>query len=60
MWINHADEPVDFARAVVDLANDRELQQRLSRSGRALVMKRYAWPVIYDQIGKVFADIPGR
>jgi sugar transferase (PEP-CTERM/EpsH1 system associated) len=55
-----ADEPLDFARAVVDVVSDGELQQHLSRAGRALVMERYAWPVIYDQIGKVFADIPGR
>lgn len=52
-----ADEPLDFARAIVALVNDGELQQRLSRNGRALVMERYSWPVIYDQIDEAFVDI---
>jgi sugar transferase (PEP-CTERM/EpsH1 system associated) len=55
-----ADDPLDFARAIVDVVSNGELQEHLSSAGRALVMERYAWPVIYDQIGKVFADIPGR
>ena len=55
-----ADEPLDFARAIVDVVSNGELQEHLSSAGRALVMERYAWPVIYDQIGKVFVDIPGR
>ena len=54
-----ADEPMDFARAVVDLVNDGELQQRLSMAGRALVMERYAWPVVYDQISEVLANMDG-
>jgi glycosyltransferase involved in cell wall biosynthesis len=55
-----ADEPLEFARAIVELVGDGELQQRLSRAGHALAMERYAWPLIYDQIDRVFADIPGR
>jgi sugar transferase (PEP-CTERM/EpsH1 system associated) len=55
-----ADRPPDFARAIVELMSDGELQRRLSKAGRALVTERYAWPVIHDQIGKVFADILGR
>jgi glycosyltransferase involved in cell wall biosynthesis len=50
-----ADEPADFARAVVDLVNDGDLQQRLSLAGRALMVERYAWPVIHDQIVRVLS-----
>jgi sugar transferase (PEP-CTERM/EpsH1 system associated) len=55
-----ADEPLGFAKAIVELVSDREVQQRLSRNGRALVMERYSWPVIYDQIDRVFAEIPSQ
>jgi glycosyltransferase involved in cell wall biosynthesis len=40
---NHAavcDTPADFARAVLDLFNDRGFYQRLSKNGRAFIEKR--------------------
>jgi polysaccharide biosynthesis protein PslH len=41
-----ADEPDDFARAVVDLVRDPERRRALGRQGRRLVEERYSWPQI--------------
>ena len=38
-----ADEPGDFAYAVVRLLRDRDLRRRLGLTGRRLVEARYAW-----------------
>jgi len=38
-----ADEPQEFAEAVLALAGDRERAQRLAASGRARVLERYDW-----------------
>jgi glycosyltransferase involved in cell wall biosynthesis len=38
-----ADEPQEFADAVLALANDRERARRLAASGRARVLERYDW-----------------
>ena len=41
-----ADEPAAFARATIDLLNDPARRDRLGRSARALVERKYAWPLI--------------
>jgi glycosyltransferase involved in cell wall biosynthesis len=38
-----ADEPQEFADAVLALANDRDRARRLAASGRARVLERYDW-----------------
>jgi len=38
-----ADDPADFAHAVVRLLRDRDLRRRLGLTGRRLVEARYAW-----------------
>jgi len=40
-----ADEPQDFANAVLALANDKPRAARLAASGRARVLERYDWTV---------------
>ncbi len=50
-----ADEPQEFAAAVLELANDRERARRLAASGRARVLERYDWKVttqpLLDDLG---------
>ena len=41
-----ADEPAEFADAVLRLMVDRELSERLGRTGRTLVEERYSWVTI--------------
>jgi glycosyltransferase involved in cell wall biosynthesis len=43
-----ADEPTEFADAVLRLLSDKTLQARLAAAGCKLVRERYSW----DQIGK--------
>ena len=41
-----ADEPADFARAVVELLRDPARRRQLGTAGRALVEARYAWAMV--------------
>jgi glycosyltransferase involved in cell wall biosynthesis len=45
-----ADDPDDFARAVVRLLHDEAERDALGRAGRALVAERYSW----DQVARAF------
>jgi sugar transferase (PEP-CTERM/EpsH1 system associated) len=48
-----ADEPADFARAVVALLRDPERRERLGRAARGLVEQNYGWPSVgayFDRI----------
>jgi glycosyltransferase involved in cell wall biosynthesis len=38
-----ADDPADFARAVVTLLRDPERRRALGEAGRRLVEERYSW-----------------
>ncbi len=55
IWI--ADSPKEFAGAVATVINNRELSSRLSKNGRQLMLKKYDWSVIQDQILKVYREI---
>ncbi len=48
VWI--ADEPQEFARAVVTLLRDADLQRRLAGAARALVLERYDWSAVAGQL----------
>lgn len=52
-----ADDPVDFAAAVLRLIADRELGRRLGATGRALVCARYDWAAIVPQLEALYADL---
>jgi polysaccharide biosynthesis protein PslH len=45
-----ADEPAEFARAVVELLKDTVRRTSLGRSGRALVEESYSWGYCGDQL----------
>jgi glycosyltransferase involved in cell wall biosynthesis len=48
-----ADEPTEFAEAVVNLLEDHQLRQMLSLNGRDLVRSKYDW----DKIGQQYETI---
>ena len=49
-----ADTPDGFAAAVVQVLNDRHLQERLSSNGRRLAVTRYDWQVVLKQLDTVY------
>ncbi len=59
IWV--ADSPEDFAEAVVTLAGDEDLAAGLSRNGRKLMVEKYDWGIIrQDVLGlydRIEADI---
>jgi glycosyltransferase involved in cell wall biosynthesis len=66
MYLQHgrevliADDPREFADAVVRLYGDRELWNRLSRAGRQLVRERYSPEVIRQGLAEVIESIHKR
>jgi len=54
-----ADSPDEFARAVVNLLQDRELQQKLCSNGRRLVERKYDWQVVLSELDKVYQSLTG-
>jgi glycosyltransferase involved in cell wall biosynthesis len=48
-----ADEPAEFAAAVVALLRDEERRRALGAAGRELVVERYSW----EQVGREFARL---
>lgn len=55
IWI--ADTPEEFAGAVATVMSNKELSLRLSRNARQLMLKKYDWSIIQDQILKVYRGI---
>ncbi len=56
-----ADQPADFAAAVVRVLRDDELATSMAAAGRALVEQRFAWPAIAAEFTEsVLALAPGR
>lgn len=49
-----ADDPVAFARAVVNLLTDPALNQRISAGGRTTVLERYNWRVVYREWDRIY------
>jgi polysaccharide biosynthesis protein PslH len=52
-----ADRPEDFAKSVIDLIQNPELQQRLSTNGRRLVEEQYDWQVVLGELNRVYQDL---
>lgn len=52
-----ADEPGDFAGAVLRLLSDRRLAQRLSQGGRRLAETRYDYRCAYVPLDEVYAQV---
>jgi glycosyltransferase involved in cell wall biosynthesis len=55
-----ADEPEDFARAVLRVLADPDLARALGERGRRLVQERYEWSVIASGMEAAYAQAAGR
>lgn len=54
-----ADSPEEFAASVLNLLQQKELQQQLSENGRRLVEAKYDWQVVLGKLNKVYSDLTG-
>ncbi|MDH7487833.1 MAG: glycosyltransferase [Anaerolineae bacterium] len=52
-----AAEPAEFARRLLHLLEDSELQQRIGRAGRAYVEKNHDWRVIAARLEEVYREV---
>ena len=49
-----ADSPMDFARSVINLLQDKTLQDKLSINGRRLVENKHDWQVVLGELDKTY------
>jgi polysaccharide biosynthesis protein PslH len=49
-----ADTPADFAKSVIDLLQDKALQDKLASHGRKLVEDKYDWQVVLSDLDKTY------
>jgi glycosyltransferase involved in cell wall biosynthesis len=49
-----ADSPSDFAQSVLNLLQDKTLQDKLSTNGRRLVESKYDWQVVLSELDKTY------
>jgi polysaccharide biosynthesis protein PslH len=54
-----ADEPSDFASAVLGLLRDRSRRATLGRAGRRLVEEAYSWPTVAGEVEERLAEVAG-
>jgi glycosyltransferase involved in cell wall biosynthesis len=54
-----ADEPTEFARAVVRLLRDPALCRLLAVNGRRLIEQKYDWHVVLPRLESVYASVLG-
>lgn len=52
-----ADEPQQFANAVIRLIKDKALRRRLGENGRAFVKERYDWDVIVRKLDLLYRKL---
>jgi glycosyltransferase involved in cell wall biosynthesis len=52
-----ADQPQDFAQAIVRILNNPSLRQQLSQHGRATVVAKYDWRMIANQLNDFIVQI---
>jgi glycosyltransferase involved in cell wall biosynthesis len=52
-----ADQPEQFARAVVRLLDDADLRARLGRAARDLAVRRYSWDEAASRLETFFEDV---
>ena len=55
-----ADEPQQFADAVLRLIDDRPLAARLGSEGRALIMRQYTWNTVVEQLELFYGQLLGQ
>jgi len=49
-----ADSPMDFAQSVINLLQDKTLQDKLSINGRRLVENKHDWQVVLGELDKTY------
>ena len=54
-----ADEPENFARLVIQLAQDEKFRQRFGKSGRKRVEENYDWRSIGKQLNELYGRLRG-
>jgi polysaccharide biosynthesis protein PslH len=52
-----ADDPADFAAAIVSLVRNPVYRRRLGAAGRALLEERYSWPEVARQFEAHCEDV---
>jgi glycosyltransferase involved in cell wall biosynthesis len=52
-----ADDPDTFARAVLDLLENRTLAERLAATGRELVERQYRWETVVQQVPPFYEEL---
>ena len=52
-----ADTPEDFAKNIVLLLKDKNLRQRISASGRKVVLENYTWSKIASKFENLYNEI---
>ena len=52
-----ADQPDQFARAVIELLDDAQRRRSLGEKGRERVEKNYGWPVIVENLRQVYHNL---
>jgi glycosyltransferase involved in cell wall biosynthesis len=52
-----ADNPADFAAAVLRLLQDPALRETLSHNGRQAVERQYDWPIIGQQFNNFIETV---
>lgn len=52
-----ADSPEEFVEKTVSLLTDRALCQRIATNARQLVVSRYDWDVIAEQLVQIYAEV---
>lgn len=54
-----ADSPEEFARSVIELLQNQELQKQLSLNGRCLVTQKYDWQAALGSLDKLYQELAG-
>jgi len=54
-----ADDPGDFARAVIRLIDDENLRTKLGSRGRELVIEKYDWKVVGKTLNDIYTQVVG-
>jgi len=52
-----ADSPEEFAASVIDLIEQKDLRQQLSKNGRRLVEKKYDWQVVLGRLDEIYSGL---
>jgi len=51
-----ADDPNDFAQAVIDLLQNPKLRESLGLNGRKLIENKYSWPIIVEKLENIYKN----